>query len=278
MRPIRSTPSPGLFAAVLAALLLGPVSATAQLDPTSDDGSLVDSRDAWIAAAYLGGAALSFPLDERVAVAIRDSALQEVPGLKPAARAFNLLGFPGSLIISGGLYGVGRIGGHDDLADIGLHTGEAIVVAELVTYAIKMLAGRARPGLGIHDPFDFQLGRGLEPDDHHESFPSGHTTAAFATAAALAHEIERVWGGNDWLIGLATYGPATLVGLSRMFDNRHWTSDVVFGAAIGAFGGWKVVRYNHANPGNDVDDFFLSISVTPGDWSRTRVGLIPVAR
>ncbi len=261
--------------AALCCPAFGPGPAAAQIDPIGDPGPLFDSRDAWIAGAYLGAAALAFPLDERIAVGIRDSVFQETPGLEPAARVFKLLGVPGSLIMSGGLYGVGRIGGFDDMADAGLHMGEAIVIAEVVTYAIKVLAGRARPALDIHDPFDFKLGRGFARDDCHRSFPSGHTSAAFAFAAAAAHEIERIWDGNDYLIGLATYGPAALVGVSRMFDNRHWTSDVVFGAAIGAFTGWKVVRYSHAHPNNTIDDWFLAGSVVPGDWSTLRLALVP---
>ncbi|MFP4623971.1 MAG: phosphatase PAP2 family protein [Gemmatimonadota bacterium] len=276
---MKRQPSPPFRAAFAPALLLIaatlPAPCVAQLDPTGDPGPLFDGRDAWIAGAYVAAAALSFPFDEPVAVAVRDSAFQDTRGLKPTAAAFNFLGVPGSLIISGGLYGVGRIGGIEEMADAGLHIGEAIVVAELVTYTIKLLAGRARPALGIHEPFDFGFGRGIRREDHYRSFPSGHTSAAFATAAAAAHEIERIWGGDDWLIGLATYGPAALVGLSRMFDNKHWTSDVVFGAAIGAFSGWKVVRYNHANPDNPVDSFFLAGSVVPGDWRTLRLGLVP---
>ena len=43
------------------------------------------------------------------------------------------------------------------------------------------------------------------------------------------------------------YGGATLVGLSRMYNNAHWASDVTLGAAIGTFSGIKVVRFNHSH-------------------------------
>lgn len=260
---------------MLLVAVLAPGPAAAQIDPTGDAGPLFDGRDAWIAGTYLLGAAVAFPFDEPIALAIRDSVFQETPGLKKSARAFNLLGFPGSLIISTGLYGGGLIFDNDDVADAGLHIGESILLAEGFTFVLKMLAGRARPHRDIRNPFDFAFGRGFREGDDYQSFPSGHTSAAFATGAAAAHEIERVIGGNDYLIGLLTYGPAALVGLSRMFDNRHWTSDVVFGAAIGAFSGWKVVRYNHSHPDNPVDDFFLSVSMVPGDWSTVRVGIVP---
>ena len=49
----------------------------------------------------------------------------------------------------------------------------------------------------------------------------------------------------------------------------------VLGAAIGAFSGWKVVRYSHDNPDNPVDDFFLAASFVPGDLTTLRLGIVP---
>jgi membrane-associated phospholipid phosphatase len=43
------------------------------------------------------------------------------------------------------------------------------------------------------------------------------------------------------------------VGLSRIFNNQHWASDVMAGAAIGTLVGLKVVNYTHSNPGNRLD-------------------------
>ncbi len=66
------------------------------------------------------------------------------------------------------------------------------------------------------------------------AFPSGHSAAAFAAAAVL----ERHLGYRlSWpaLVG------ATYVATSRLVDNRHFVSDVVFGAAVGTASGWTVV-------------------------------------
>jgi PAP2 superfamily protein len=66
------------------------------------------------------------------------------------------------------------------------------------------------------------------------SFPSGHAATAFAAAAVL----ERHFGNRlSWpaLLG------ATYVATSRLVDNRHFLSDVIFGAAIGEASGWTVV-------------------------------------
>jgi membrane-associated phospholipid phosphatase len=59
------------------------------------------------------------------------------------------------------------------------------------------------------------------------------------------------------------YGGATLVGLSRMYNNAHWASDVVLGAAIGTFSGIKVVRYSHGHSNNVIDRTLLGLRVVP---------------
>jgi len=50
------------------------------------------------------------------------------------------------------------------------------------------------------------------------------------------------------------YGGATLMGLSRIYNNQHWASDVLGGAAIGTLIGVKVVKYTHSHPGNPIDN------------------------
>lgn len=71
------------------------------------------------------------------------------------------------------------------------------------------------------------------------SFPTLHTQTAFSIAAALAEE----YCANSYVPPIA-YGLATLVGLSRINDNKHWASDVFFVAAIGYVVGKAVVRYH----------------------------------
>jgi membrane-associated phospholipid phosphatase len=63
----------------------------------------------------------------------------------------------------------------------------------------------------------------------YRSFPSGHTATAFAAAEWLRTEY---WHRSPW-IGIAGYAMATSVGVLRVYNNRHWVSDVVAGAAIG---------------------------------------------
>jgi len=80
------------------------------------------------------------------------------------------------------------------------------------TYAIKLAADRTRPN---GDP---------------RGFPSGHASNSFATAAVL----QRHYG---WKLGLPAFLIAAYTSTSRVLDNQHWSSDVVFGAAVGIASG-----------------------------------------
>ncbi|MGM9714019.1 MAG: phosphatase PAP2 family protein [Prevotella sp.] len=61
------------------------------------------------------------------------------------------------------------------------------------------------------------------------SFPSGHTATAFVGAEMLRREY---WHVSPW-IGVAGYAVATGTGFFRMYNNRHWLTDVLAGAGIG---------------------------------------------
>jgi membrane-associated phospholipid phosphatase len=68
-----------------------------------------------------------------------------------------------------------------------------------------------------------------------------------------------------------------MVGLSRMYNNRHWASDVIMGAAIGTFAGTKVVRYHRTHPTNQLDRWLLRASLSPSDPSRVSLMVLPGA-
>ena len=72
--------------------------------------------------------------------------------------------------------------------------------------------------------------RQLRPDNSaHNSFPSGHTATVFTGVEMLYQEYKH---SEPW-VGITGYVVATGVGLLRIYNNRHWASDVVAGAGIG---------------------------------------------
>lgn len=100
----------------------------------------------------------------------------------------------------------------------------AIAVSGIAAQIVKHIVGRARPKLLTLDgPYSFH---GFSIQNVWASFPSGHTTSAFAAAVALGYMRPR-W--RAWLLG-----GAVVIGLSRILVGAHYPSDVVGGAALGS--------------------------------------------
>lgn len=225
---------------------------------------LFESRDATIAVAFATATVLLLPFDRSLAVQMQEQGTQSNQFLRHVATGFRVMGGVGALATGGSLYAIGRLGHHAGVADLGLHSLEAIAVGSLATNVVKGLAGRARPYVvGDTIPDNFQFTRGFRKGTSYASFPSGHTTVAFALASTLTAETSRWWPKSKWLVASLAYSSATLVGVSRMYNDSHWASDVIVGAAIGTFSGLKVVRYNHSHRNNRLDRWLLSTSVHP---------------
>lgn len=244
-----------LWLALLAATL-GPALPAPAQQAAPEREPLFTGEDALWAGGFLLGAVAIAPLDIHLARRIQDSIPQANRVYRAGERALYYLGFPGSLAISASMYGAGRLLGEPGVAEVGLRTTEAIVAATLVTGATKALVGRARPFLEPDDPFNLGFLRGLT-EDRYQSFPSGHTAVSFAAASALTTEVGYRAPELKPLAGTLLYGTAALVGVSRMYRNAHWASDVIIGAAIGSFAGWKVVRWHRTHPGNRLDEALL---------------------
>lgn len=127
------------------------------------------------------------------------------------------------LILSAGTatYLIGRTGDRYRAKHLGMDIIEASILSEGITEAIKYSVRRQRP---------------LHPDGTRDSgyaFPSGHATITFAAATVLQQHL-------GWKAAVPTYAVASYVAISRMHDNRHFASDVAFGAADGIIIGRSV--------------------------------------
>jgi hypothetical protein len=179
-----------------------------------------------LAVAGVGVAAL---LDGRV----RDSERHDHNHLADqVAKDFEPLGSGGAWAVLGTFYLGGVLGNDSKARSVGEDGLIASLIAGgIVTPALKYVAGRSRPR-DTTRTFDFKTFGGGS------SFPSGHTTEAFAVASVIATEYDA-----GWIKGVA-YGSAALVGFARVHHQAHFLSDVTAGAVIGTAVGRAVVHRN----------------------------------
>jgi len=178
-------------------------------------------KSTWVLLALGGaGAAIAYPYDDQVNA--------KLTGSEAAANFFAAGKYIGSGYVQAGtavgLYVIGRfllphVEGEprtNKVSHLGFDLIRTLILSQTVTHGIKLTVRRDRP-----------TGECC-------SFPSGHSSAAFATASVL----ERHLGYRGaW----PTYVLASYVAASRLHDNRHFLSDVIFGSAIGIASGWTVV-------------------------------------
>ena len=266
-----------LAVALLLILPTIPRAAHAQADTIGAPIPLFTYRDLVLAGSVAVVTMAVRPFDDRMAARLQDSSTQANRKLQGLATFVRTVATPGSYYIGGTMYLVGRLSKNERLADVGWHGTEALIVGELVAVVIKGTMGRQRPYVEPRNSNSYQLFRGFGGSDKFRSFPSGHSTSAFAAAAAVTSETSRFWPETVWIVGPILYTGAALTGISRMYNNRHWASDVLVGAGIGTFAGLKVVRYHHTHPGNRLDDWLLTGSLVPkpeGGYT-VRWGIMP---
>jgi hypothetical protein len=88
----------------------------------------------------------------------------------------------------------------------------------LITGAMKVVISRTRPNGGKY------------------SYPSGHSSVAFSTAAVITNHL-------GWKWGVPSFAAAAYVGISRMQENKHFLSDVVAGGILGTYIGFRLSRH-----------------------------------
>jgi len=119
------------------------------------------------------------------------------------------------------------------MSHIGSDLIQSLLLAEAMTQALKFSTHRERPDLSDN-----------------RSFPSGHAADTLAFATALERHF-------NWKYWAPAYAFATYVAMSRLHDNRHYASDVVFGSAIGVIAGRTVTRLGHKQ-------FPVAVAPVPG--------------
>ncbi|HEY6555268.1 MAG TPA: phosphatase PAP2 family protein, partial [Vicinamibacteria bacterium] len=118
------------------------------------------------------------------------------------------------------LFAAGRFAPDGAFRAFSYDATQAVLVNGVYTEILKKAATRTRPD-----------------GSNRLSFPSGHTSSAFA----LATVAERHYG---WKIGVPSYLAAGAIGFSRIERSKHYLSDVLAGATLGIITGRTVVRTN----------------------------------
>lgn len=186
-----------------------------------------DSRDWAEAAAISGGLVFVGTRDDRIDAWVQSHRSKQTEDFARIVTPFGSWAAIGVSVValSGGLVTRNR-----RLLDTGRDAVEAeILAAGIATPALKYAVGRVRPSDGSD-------GDEFKPFSGNASFPSGHTTEAFAVAAVLAAR------ADGWVVPVVSYTLATCVAYARVHDRGHWASDAIAGGLVGTLIGRTVVR------------------------------------
>jgi membrane-associated phospholipid phosphatase len=126
---------------------------------------------------------------------------------------------PEQVAMSLGTYAFGRLFDAPKVSHLGMDLLRAQIISEALVEPIKFATRRQRPDLSDK-----------------QSFPSGHAAVTFAAATVIQRHL-------GWRKSLLAYTVASYVASSRLHDNRHYLSDVIFGAAVGTIAGRTVTQH-----------------------------------
>jgi membrane-associated phospholipid phosphatase len=148
------------------------------------------------------------------------------------------------------LYASGEISQNNSLSKTALLSLESWLTTGVVVSSMKFVFGRARPYTGEASHY-FQP---FSTSSSFFSFPSGHSSAAFAVFTTIAEQSKSVY------VDVLAYSVATLCALSRVHNNKHWASDVFIGAVIGHLVAKKICAFDRARNSKKVS---LGFQCTP---------------
>ena len=126
---------------------------------------------------------------------------------------------------------IGYATGNKTTIQNGWTTVGALAISFGATTAMKNAFRRDRPYMSHPELYTAQSGNS-------PSFPSGHTSTAFACAAALSLEYPK------WYVIAPSFAWAGAVGYSRMYLGRHYPSDVLIGAVVGSGSAYLSYKLN----------------------------------
>ncbi len=202
----------------------------------------------WAAAgAVIGGTALSMLLDDEIRNTVGKNHSPVMDNITKAGYYYGEV-VP-AVSLSAGIYATGLIFNERSVSLTGRLLAESLLYAGTINALLKVLFSRNRP---YDNAGNMDFGNYKFNNDYY-SLPSGHTTVAFTVSTVLAERINNIYA----TIGL--YGLAALTAYQRIYDDKHWFSDTVLGAALGIYISRAVVKLNEADPYEDRGPDFMII-------------------
>lgn len=181
------------------------------------------SKNLIISSAVVGGTVLSSTLDKDIR---KEISVQGYPSYNgtflDGPTAYGYVQYPS--IFAGALYTIGLLTRESELRKTGRMLIQSLVYSGTVTMALRYATGRHRPFTSERNQYEFSW---FNSAGDTQSFPSGHTVVAFATSTILAEQIDTWWARG------ILYSFAALTAYARLHYDKHWFSDVFFGAALG---------------------------------------------
>ena len=246
---------------VYAAATLACSTLSAQQPADTVDRTFFTRRDLAVTGIAFAASAAVSAFDVRIGNWTQSSSVQGSSSRHDFVKSLTVVNEQPLTLAALATFGIGRLAHWPTVADVGLHTTEALVLTVAMSEAIRGPLGRARPRLSQDNQYDFTFWGGFT-NFGERSYPSLHAAVAWATATALTGEIHERNPANKWA-GPVLYTAALIPGFTRMYLDEHWASDVVAGSALGALLGAKVVRYAHTHRRNKLDRVLLGTTVVP---------------
>lgn len=192
----------------------------------------------------------------------KDFARHQTVTLNQWANRISPIGMNYVFLGAGGLYAYGLLAKGGEAQSAGADALTSLIASAVTILPLKYAVGRGRPDTTISN-------ESFRPLSSQDSFPSAHTTFAFTAAASITEHYTEPW------VQYAAYGTASLVGLARLEQNAHWTSDVVAGALIGVTIGKTVTRMNQRKRFGKQAKYRLILEPDLGlKYQGMRVGLV----
>lgn len=179
-------------------------------------------------AALIGTTVLLFTVDDEIHKWVQERKTSATGDVAEIASSLGGGAIIAPMLVT--LYGAGELFGSKGLRRIALLGIESWLISGAITMVLKFVIGRSRPknneGSTTFIPFSASNG--------YYSFPSGHSSSAFAVASVVAKHVD------NFFVDFFVYGLATSVALSRIHKSKHWASDIFLGSALGYFIGKNI--------------------------------------